>query len=93
MEKKESFFGNLFKGLAKTYGRKVAFGLLAVLVGWAAFIDALHVANIDAAKALELFFEFIKWVCGIVIVGNGIEHASAAASGKKVTPPVETTGA
>jgi succinate-acetate transporter protein len=86
----DGFWARLFKGLAKQYGRKVAFGLLLVLVGWAAFIDALHVAGVEATKALELLFGFLQWVGGIVVVGNMSEHVSKGFGGKeKVTPPAE----
>lgn len=89
-EVKQGFFANLFKGLAKQYGRKVAFGLLLVLVGWAAFIDAIHAVGIDAAKALDLFFNFLEWVGGIVVVGNMSEHVSKGFGGKdKVSPPAD----
>lgn len=92
MGEQKGFLSRMFSGLAKTYGRKVAFGLLLVLVGFAAFVDALHVAGVDASKALDLFFTHLQWVGGIVVAGNMSEHVSKGFGGKdKVTPPADAS--
>lgn len=89
-ETKQGFFANFFKGLAKQYGRKVAFGLFLGLAAILVFGDAIHVANADATKCLELVLNFFMWLGGIVVAGNMSEHISKGFGGKdKVSPPAE----
>lgn len=88
-EKKQGAWATFFKGAARTYGRKVMFGLLLVLMAYLAFLDIVHVAeNKDPNKSLELFYTVLEWIGGIVVTGNISEHVSKGFGGKdKVTPP------